>query len=285
NASPLSDTYEIQFDYYTEMLRFWDFYLKGIDNGIDEEPVCQYYTMGAKKWRSTDTWPLPEQEVNTFYFNADNTLLKDSQYIEAGSITYVIDTTHTTGPSTRWNSLTTIYRSGYTHYPDRREESAKCLSFNLAPFEEDVELTGHPIINLYMSANATDATVFVYIEDVEPDGTVNYVTEGQFRAVHRKVSNSEPPYVQAGPYHTFKREDAMPLIPGKVFNLKFDILPISYRFEKGHKLRVSIAGVDKGHFDRPEDMPTEFEIYFSPDYPSSISLPFVEREEEGEAKN
>ncbi|MBW2370349.1 MAG: hypothetical protein JRH15_20960 [Deltaproteobacteria bacterium] len=72
--------------------------------------------------------------------------------------------------------------------------------------------------------------------------------EGQFRAIHRKISTEPPPYTMFGPYHTFKRADALPLVPGEVAEIAFDLFPISVRFRKGQRIRVAIAGADKDVF-------------------------------------
>ena len=71
--------------------------------------------------------------------------------------------------------------------------------------QADVEITGNPIVTLYVSSTTPDAAFHVYLEDVAPDGTVTYITEGMLRAINRKVSNEEPPYVQFGPYHSLER--------------------------------------------------------------------------------
>ncbi len=283
--SPYSDESEVQFNVKTEMLRFFDYYLKGINNGIaDEEPV-QYYTLGAEKWHYADQWPPPQREQTKFYFSSDQDLVKRKAQRTKGQVTYNVDYSATTTNTSRWNSQTKLYKNGPTHYDDRSDQIGKVVSFTTDSFSEPVELTGHPVVDLYLSADAKDATVFVYIEDVAPDGTVRYVTEGQFRALHRKVSEKEPIYRQFGPYHTFKKEDAKPLKPGKIANIGFDLLPISYTFRKGHKMRISIAGSDTAHFDLYKPHPSQFHIQCSKDHPSSVRVPLVNRQEMAQSKH
>lgn len=101
-------------------------------------------------------------------------------------------------------------------YPDRREEDEKLLTYDSAPLEGDIEITGMPVVTLRLSSTATDGSLHVYLEDVAPEGRVTYLTEGIFRAVNRSVSSETPPYRQFGPYHTFRAEDASPLVPGEV---------------------------------------------------------------------
>jgi hypothetical protein len=55
-----------------------------------------------------------------------------------------------------------------------------------------VEITGHPVVTLYVTSTAKDGAFYVYLEDVDENGKVTYVTEGQLRPLHRKVSNEIP---------------------------------------------------------------------------------------------
>ena len=276
NVSPFVDSKEVKLNVKTEMLRFFDCHLKGINNGIDEEKTIYYYTIGEEKWKKTYTWPLPNQVNATYYLSNDNKLVYELEDRTEGETTYKVDYTATTGPTARWNSQTGLYKNGPTDYPDRKEESGKLLNFTLDPFETDVEMTGHAIIDLYVSVDANDATIFCYIEDVGPDGSVTYVTEGLFRPMHRKVQESKNGYIYPGPYHTYHKDDALPVKPGETIRLQFDLLPISYQFKQGHSLRVSIAGCDKGHFDLPESKPENITVSFSREYPSQITIPVIQ---------
>src|SRR5690606_5586830 len=83
--------------------------------------------------------------------------------------------------------------------------------------------------------------------------------EGMFRAVHRKVGE-EGDYKVPGTYHSFRQQDAMPLVPGETVRLSFALLPISYLVAPGHRLRISITGVDPQHFDIPKMKPTSMQL-------------------------
>lgn len=275
NASPFSPTKELQFDVLAEMLRFFDYHLKGIDNGIGEDKKIHYFTIGEEQWKTADTWPLPQQTDITYFLSADKQLTSDSAFVFHGSVSYSIDSTNTSGSTSRWNSQTAIYKNGPTDYPDRKNQSAKLLTFTTQPFTHAVEMTGHVIADLHISADATDAVVFCYIEDVAPDGSVTYVTEGMFRALHRKVSDNPTGYVQPAPFHTFTKKDAALLTPGEPARLQFDLLPISYQFKAGHALRLAIAGSDVEHFDKPESNPTQLTVHCAEYAVSAITIPVV----------
>jgi putative CocE/NonD family hydrolase len=138
-----------------------------------------------------------------------------------------------------------------------------------------MEITGHPEVTLYLTSTATDGAFFVYLEQVDQRGKVTYLTEGALRAIHRKVSTS-PPYRTFGPYHSFKKDDALPLVPGEVFELTFALIPTSVIIQKGQRLRVAIAGHDKDTFARiPEQEIPTINLQRNSRYASYVDLPFI----------
>ncbi len=146
-------------------------------------------------------------------------------------------------------------------------------------------MTGHPIAKLFMSANATDGGLFVYLEDVHPDGTVSYVTEGQLRLIHRQTADS-PIAGDPVPFRTYLRADARALTPGTVVEVTIDLLPTSFVFRTGHAIRVAIAGADAGNFDVPvPTSPLIFDLHRDTPHPSRIELPtYPERVGAGRVK-
>ncbi len=273
NASPHAASKNVNFPIKEEMLRFLDFYLKGIDNGIDKEPPFHYYTVGAEAWNYTNEWPPKKAVEVTYFLSANNTIVATQDEVEHGTLEYNIDYYSTSGITSRYNSVTALYMNGPTDYPDRKELSERLLHFTSTPLTEQATLTGHPVITLQWSADANDATVFAYIEEVSPEGNVTYVTEGMLRPIHRKIIESD--YVYPGPYHSYKQEDALPYTAGEMVSLSFDFIPISYQFKKGHSIRVSIAGADIEHFDLPYDLPSKFNIDISRENPATLMLPLV----------
>jgi hypothetical protein len=109
---------------------------------------------------------------------------------------------------------------------------------------------------------------------------VTYVTEGELRALDRKLATTPAPYRQVVPYRTLRRADARPLRPGEVTELVFDLLPTSYLFRAGHSIRIALAGADADHFSPvPEDLstnPPTWEVSRSLAHPSQVMLPVVE---------
>ena len=77
------------------------------------------------------------------------------------------------------------------------------------------------------------------------------------------------------PNRTYRRADAAPLIPGEVVPLTLDLLPVSYQFKRGHRIRVALAGADKDHFQLLDDPSPTWQIWHTSDRPSHIELPVV----------
>ena len=87
---------------------------------------------------------------------------------------------------------------------------AKGLTYTTEPLNEDVEVTGHPIIHLWVSTDRDDCAFYAYLEDVHPDGCSQYVTEGVLLGSHRKLS--EAPWDNLGlPYHSGLEADVEPM--------------------------------------------------------------------------
>lgn len=258
-----------------ECLRFFDYYVKDVDNGVMSEKVLIYYTMGEEKWKTTDVWPPAGSTTQRWYLAADNALSQRSPKAKSGADTYTVDFQATTGKANRWH---TQLGGCAVVYPDRTDEDRRLLTYTSPPLSEDTEITGYPTVTLYVTTTATDGAFFVYLEDVDENGKVTYITEGMLRAVHRKVSTDPPPYNLLVPYHSFKRKDGMPLVPGEVAELNFGLLPTSVLIKKDHRIRIAIAGHDKDTFARipAEEVPV-VSVARNKLQASFVDLPVVKR--------
>jgi putative CocE/NonD family hydrolase len=138
-------------------------------------------------------------------------------------------------------------------YADRRALGSRLLVYRSAVLDEPVEVTGHPVLVLHASFDASDAHVFAYLEDERPDGRVDYVTEGQLRALHRHLETCDETGV---PRRSFHRADARALEHGEIAEIVVDLQPVSWRFQAGHRIRVALAGADRDHFARLDRTPS-----------------------------
>jgi uncharacterized protein len=246
NASPYSaDAAQRVMSMY-EAVRFFDHFLKDVDTGLEKEKSFYYFTVGEAKWKVTKTWPVAGTKMTKWYFREENGLSLQPPSAKTGADSYSVNFEATSGEKNRWHTQV----GGQVVYPDRAEEDKKLLTYTGAPLESDMEITGYPIVDLFITSTHTDGAFYVYLEDVDENGKVTYLTEGELRALHRKISTDPSPLKILVPYHSFKQKDAQPLVPNQLAELKFGLQPISVLIKKGHRLRVAIAGHDKGTFIR-----------------------------------
>ena len=253
------------FDLFTERLRFFDYWLKDIDNGIMSEPLMAYYTTGApagSEWRMTSQWPLPSERPTDFYFEARKSLGEKKPAAGTDSFQVNYDLGKEPAP-------------GAFIYAPPGPQDEKGTTYTTQPLPHALELTGHPIVHLWIASTATDGHVFAYLEDVNADGKAAIVTDGRLRASLRKLDTA--PYKFLGlPYHRSFAEDAQPLVPGQPAELVFDMLPLSQVFAAGHRIRITITGADPREKDRVETAPPPtITIFHDAMHPSFVTLPVI----------
>jgi putative CocE/NonD family hydrolase len=253
-----------------EHVRWFDWCLKGIENGINKEPPYYIYTMGRNEWRFADQWPLPEQKLTPYYFGPGNAITTAKPTEASAFDEYLTDYTSTSDTAGRWACLAGVN----CRYGDRAELDKKNLTYATPPLQQDLEVTGDPIVHLFVSSTATDGAFFVYLEDIDENGVVHYITEGELKASLRKLDPR--PWKPDLPWHRSYAEDATPLTPGQVEEIVLDLEPTSNVFLKGHRLRVSIAGWDNGNFGGPQfDPPPTISMYRDSVNASYIELPVI----------
>ncbi len=281
-----SQIYKNQFDldYGAEAHRWFDYWLKGIKNGIMDEPPIHYYLMGAPKkeaWQITDAWPPKKQEMTRYYFGAgepggtasiNNGLLHPLSSAEPDSYdTCRVNYSTTTGKNSRWSAVNWAHK-----YSDMRSNDAKTLTYTTPPLESGLQVTGHPIVHVWLSSDIPDLDVFAYLEEVDGNGNSTYITQGNLRASHRALAQT--PYDNLGlPWHNHFQSELEPIPAGKPVELVFDLLPTAYYFSKGNRLRTSIAFADADNFDTPLLAPApDIRLLRDTDHPSFIQLPVVQ---------
>jgi uncharacterized protein len=279
HISPFIYSNKKTFSVWTEMLRFYDYYLKDIDNGIMDEPPISYYAMGKEQWRHVYDWMPADSKYKSFLFSADNKIAEKPAQKTEGCLHYVIDKNFGTSGGARWNSLTIKYRyNRRIAYSDWTKRTKNLLHFTSEPLTKNMELTGHAAAEIYLSTDAKDVQLFVYVSSVDKSGKATHITEGQFRGLHRKESNKKSPVPTFAPYHTFNKEDALEWIPNKAEKMHFELIPTSHLIKKGDRIRISIAGADADHFDEIDEAdcnPTSMQIFCTKEFASAVHLPLM----------
>lgn len=236
-----------------------------------QQRIIHYYVLGAKTFKSTDTWPPRGTQPLELRFGPEQTLLRPGAAATRGTDQYDVDFSATSGEATRWTTQLGVPAA----YTDRRAQDAKLLSYTTAPFEQAVELAGSPSLHLFVATQSNDPAFFAYLEDVAPDGRSTYLTEGLFRAIHRKAAHDSKqlPYPLPAPAKSYLRSDALPMTPGVAAEVAFPLFPIAALIQPGHRLRISLAGADTSMFRRYSNgRPDTWTVYRSPEQPSRLQI-------------
>lgn len=205
------------------MIRWFDHYLKGVDNGVEREPAVRYYVMAAvdepgapgNVWRDAADWPVPAT-ATSFYLRSGGTLSTSRPDGAAGFAEFRSDPLHPAA----------IPGTAFPGARDARafESQPEVRTFTTAPLEKPVECTGLVRAELSVSSTAPDTDFIVRLSDVYPDGRSILLVDSIRRARYRQG---------------FERE--VFLEPGEVAKVSFDVGWTSQVFNRGHRIRVTVA--------------------------------------------
>jgi uncharacterized protein len=215
--------------------KWFDYQLKGADNGFGAAPAVTYYVMGdvsdgqapGNLWRTADQWPPLPTHDTAWYLHGDRTL---SQSVPGGEapLSYLYNAADPV-PS-RGGLQLTIPAGGMDQRPI--ESRPDVLVFTSAPLPEPLEVTGRVRLKLWVGSDAPDTDFVARLCDVYPDGRSINICEGQFRARFR---------------NGFDREAF--LRPGQVYPLEIDLWSTSIIFNRGHGLRVHVTSSSAPGYD------------------------------------
>jgi predicted acyl esterase len=250
-------------------LRFFDRVAKGVQSE-SADPAILYYTINApagQEWRSADRWPsLPR---STLYLGRAGTL---AAIAANASDAAVLDPAGARWFDGSYGALSRWFTGDFT------ATNQGSALFSSAPMEHAAELTGTVTASLWVSADRRDANVFAMLQDVAPDGSVAYVTDGRIRASWRAVHDLPWPGGDRT-WHRGHAADIQPLVAGEPTLLRFDFFPTSYVLARGHVLRLAVASGIGTAYDAPPlagGEPVTVTLHTGRAYPSALTLPLVE---------
>jgi len=268
-------------------LRWYDYHLKGIANGLDKEAPIRIYVMGENVWRDEQEWPLARAKPTRYFLHSNgaaNTRMGDGRLNESAPAEepadkYAYDPRFpapTYGGHGSGGGGITQDSAFSIHGPmDQRaiQQRNDVLVYSTDVLPNDVEVTGPIEMNLFFSTDVTDTDFFVTLSDVYPDGKAVLISEGAVRARFRE--SVERPKL---------------LTPGETYEVKIPIWETSNVFKKGHRLRIHVTSSNFPRFNRnlnsgkPMADETEQDIRVANQvvlhdarHPSSILLPVIPR--------
>ena len=246
-----------------QMLRWYDYWLKGIDTGIMNDPEVAIYDSTTQEWRYENEYPLARTEWSKFY-------LRSNPEGPANEPPYGLISEAAPGNEypDKYNipESTNVLRSG-----------RPVLAYATPPLVKEVRVWGPLSTVLFGSSTTLDTLWFVKLADVSPDGRVTMLTNGQLRASFREIDESRSKPGQ--PFHPF--QNPVNLNPNIVYEFQIEMMPIFHTFKVGHKIWVQIASDDLS-FHSPAitdihsmPMPAENSVYHDLAHPSHVLLPTI----------
>jgi putative CocE/NonD family hydrolase len=212
-------------DHLAQMLRWWDRWLKGEENGIADEPGVQYFSQGEDRWFESAAWPPEEGRSVEFALAADGALTPAGAAAPAGG-----EVEHTVDPRTGVQAgLWDPFGLGIGMPLDQGPDDLRSLTFTSAPLAEAVRITGSPSVSLSVGATGAGGALNLVAKlcDVAPDGASSLITTGWLNGRHRTSHAA-----------------AEPVAEGVQYAYELELWPTGYRLEAGHRLRLSVTGAD-----------------------------------------
>ncbi len=230
-------------DVTAEQIRWFDHWLKGLENGVPDEKPVKIFVMGADAWREEADWPLPDTDWQCWYLHSAGRAGRD---LEDGTLdtrtpgsephdAYLYDPhdpVPTVGGATFLPGLFVAANAGPR---DQRaiEARADVLTYTSAVLTRDLEVTGPVRLVLYVRSDAPDTDFTGKLCDVYPDGRAMILTDGILRARYRE-SFTAP----------------RPLRAGEIHRLEIDLVATANVFRAGHRIRLEVSSSNFPRFDR-----------------------------------
>ncbi len=240
------------YQYAYESLRWFDYWLKGVDTKILEEPPVNVFIVGTDEWKSADDWPLPGTKWTPFYLHSKG-LLSEHEY---------------------WPN------EGFTTYEDSPFGRGAAM-FRTSPMVENTEICGPVALNLYASTTDTEIYFFVSLWHIAAEGKETLLTRGWLRGSQRRIDPAKSKPWQPHHLHTAREK----LKPDEITEFNIEIRPYGLLLKAGERLGLKITGgedepaahsleqIGKGHILRQKaSMVT---IHHNADYPSHLLLPIT----------
>jgi predicted acyl esterase len=234
-----------------EALRWFDYWLKGCETEIMDEPPIRLFVMGTHQWRSADEWPLAETRWTPFYLHENGLLWEREHYPNEGATSFA---------DSPW--------------------MRGAIEFTSPRLVEETEVIGPAVLVLYASTTDSEVLWFVSLREVDASGHERVLTRGWLRGSHRAVDPARSAPWQ--PYHPHTRVE--PLTPGTVYEFQIPLVPTANLFRAGARIKLRIACTDdepahsleaiaSGHIRR--QAPARITVYHDDRYPSHLLLPIT----------
>ena len=216
-------------DFLGECVRWWDQWLKGIDRGVDTDPMLRAWMLDRRDpfspettghWVAEPAWPSPDIAPQAYRLARGALVPDDGSTSTAGAELSIKSPLSVGLFAGKWCSYAET-----TDLPsDQRLEDGGALVFDTAPLAEDVSILGAPEVELELAADRPVAMVAVRLSDIGPDDRATRVTFGELNLTHRDG-----------------HEQPQPLEPGRRYRVRVPLNEVGQRFFAGHRIRLAIS--------------------------------------------
>jgi putative CocE/NonD family hydrolase len=231
----------------TELLPWYDFHLKGAQNGAIDRPKVRFFVQGEGVTRDATDWPPPSVTIADLYLNAAKSGVMNS--LNDGSLTEEAPVGG--NGATSWDYPDPLWMAGVTTFKDGLPDHfARVVTFTTPPFEHDREFTGHAVLHLFASSSQTDMDVMVKLS-LLPNGEDRprfiKLSQGWLRASHR--AEDEALTAEMRPF--LKHDRTEPITPDMVYELRIELLPLSVLVRRGERLRLELSNWESAITEAP----------------------------------
>lgn len=244
---------------HDKMFRWYDYWLKGIDNGVMDEPGVTVFVEGSRQHVTGSQWPPKEVEYKELYLRPRGKLAFEP---EAMGVEYAAP-------------------DGFFQAPLTVTDKVEILSWSTEPFTEPIDMIGTGAAHILAEIDQADTNFILRMWDYAPGGKRQLITTGYLKASHRELDDRT---TEGNPYHPHTR--AVPAQPGKIEEYVVRLYPFAATFQRGHRLVVELSN-DEPLFDEynsllppdafhlPVGRPVTHKIYRDAAHPSRVVLPFT----------
>jgi len=280
-------------DIWLTKQRWYDRFLKGIDNGV-EKPEVMYFVLGDNEWRTASQWPPEETQLEKWYFHSNGKANRLPQY---GWLTKILPEKNEPSdiyrydpqsPAPNWYSFEVMKRwedmQSFPYDFKDIEMRSDVVVYTSEPLEADITLAGDLMAVLYASCDVRDTDWWVYLSDVYPDGTSVRLTTGMLRARFRNLEDKQHHVFGSN----FEREELLSGNMQDVVRYSINIPSIAVTFKKDHRIRIAVMNACD-NYSFPNSNTGEHEAYVTetvvgtmalhhtPDHPSHVLLPVIKK--------
>ncbi|HEY5879244.1 MAG TPA: CocE/NonD family hydrolase C-terminal non-catalytic domain-containing protein, partial [Nakamurella sp.] len=246
---------------HDKMFRWYDYWIKGIDNGVMDEPAISVFVEGSREHVTGEEWPPKDVEYTSLYLRPRGKLSTEP---EPMGVQYAAP-------------------DGFYQAPLTATDKVELLSWSTGPFEQDTELIGTGAAHIFAEIDQEDTNFILRLWDTAPNGKRQLITTGYLKASHRELDDRS---TEGNPYHPHTR--SVPVEPGKIEEYVLRLYPFANTFRPGHRLVVELSNdeplADEHNSLLPPDAvhlpvgrPVTHKVYRDAAHRSRLVLPFTTR--------